>query len=61
LTLIDDELTQDSEYRTIMLNAVNLDNPRFCKIFDSSIKGGVTFQLLDNAFLKKTYCENCAE
>lgn len=61
LTLIDDKLTQDSQYRTIMLNAVNLDNPRFCKIFDSSIKGGVTFQLLDNAFLKKTYCENCSE
>lgn len=61
LTLIDDELTQNSQYRTIMLNAVNLDQSRFCKIFDSSIKGGVTFQLLDNAFLKKTYCENCTE
>lgn len=59
LTLIDEKLTQDSDYRTIMLNAINIDEKRYCKIFDSSEKGGVTFQLLKNDYLRETYCENC--
>ena len=61
LTLIDDTLTTDDDYRIIMLNAINQDKSRFCKIFDSSQKGGVTFQLLDNEFLRRTYCENCVD
>lgn len=61
LTLIDDAFVERSEYLKIMLNAINLDKKRFCKLFNPSWKGGVTFQLLDNTFLKATYCENCKD
>lgn len=61
LTLIDDSIVENPEYRTIMLNAINMDKQRFCKLFDSSEKGGVTFQLLKNKYLRKTYCENCLD
>lgn len=59
LTMVDNKLTQTSDYRTIMLNAYNLNPRRFCRIFNPVSDGGVTFQLLDDEFLRKTYCENC--
>jgi len=59
LTLINKEFTQDSDYRTILLNANNLNKERFCKLFNSIEQGGVTFQLLEDSFLRKTYCESC--
>ena len=59
LTLINKELTQEDSYRTIMLNAYNLNNKRYCKLFNSVENGGVTFQLLDDDYLRETYCENC--
>ena len=59
LTLINKELTKEKGYRTIMLNAINMNKERFCRLFNSANKGGVTFQLLENTFLRKTYCENC--
>lgn len=61
LTIIDNELTQTTDYRTIMLNAINMDKNRFCKLFDPFGDGGATFQLLDNMYLRKTYCENCTQ
>ncbi|MDT7830835.1 hypothetical protein RQM59_00495 [Flavobacteriaceae bacterium S356] len=61
LTLINKQLTQSSDYRTSMLNAINMNKERFCKIFNSIIDGGVTFQLLENEYLRKTYCENCSD
>jgi hypothetical protein len=59
LTLIDEKLTKRTDYRTIMLNALNLNKTRFCEIFNSIGNGGITFQLLNNEYLRKTYCENC--
>ncbi|MGZ0015887.1 hypothetical protein [Yeosuana sp. AK3] len=59
LTLINKEFSQDSDYRTILLNANNLNKERFCKLFNSIEQGGVTFQLLEDSFLRKTYCESC--
>lgn len=59
LTIIDDKLTRRPEYRTILLNAYNLNRTRFCELFQTFGKGGVTFQLLENEYLRKTYCENC--
>ena len=59
LTLIDAELTKTDDYRAIMLNAFNQNKERYCKLFNSVDDGGVTFQLLDNAYLRKGYCENC--
>lgn len=59
LTLVNKELTQSDDYRTIMLNAINLNKERYCKLFDEAGKGGVTFQLLEDDYLRDTYCENC--
>jgi hypothetical protein len=59
LTLINKEITQDSDYRTILLNANNMNKERFCKLFNAVEKGGVTFQLLEDEYLRKTYCETC--
>ena len=61
LTLVKPKLTASSNYRTIMLNAINMNQKRFCKIFNSINDGGVTFQLLEDEYLRKTYCENCNE
>lgn len=59
LTLINDRLTRRPGYRTIMLNAINMNKERYCKLYNPLGQGGVTFQLLDNPYLRKTYCENC--
>ncbi len=50
---------RSSEYRSIILNAIEKNNKRFCNLFLPKPQGGYTFQLLDNEFLKKTYCESC--
>ncbi len=59
LTIVNKKLTASTDYRTIMLNAVTKNKERFCKLFAPSLQGGVTFQLLEDEFLKKNYCENC--
>ncbi|MDG1573141.1 hypothetical protein OZ410_12495 [Robiginitalea sp. M366] len=59
LTLVDRSLTQDPDYRTIMLNAIGKNPERFCRLFNPIPNGGVTFQLLENPYLRETYCENC--
>ncbi len=59
LTLIDKELTKTDDYRAIMLNAINLNKERYCKIFNAIEEGGVTFQLLQNDYLRNSYCESC--
>lgn len=61
LTLVNDELTHQTDYRTMMLNAININKERYCKLFNAVENGGVTFQLLENEYLKDTYCENCIE
>jgi len=59
LTLINSSITKSDEYRTIMLNASTLNKKRYCNMFDSPEKNGVTFQLLEDEYLKKGYCEIC--
>lgn len=59
LTLVNKELTQSDDYRAIMLNAININQSRYCRLFNANGKGGVTFQLLEDDFLRDTYCENC--
>ena len=60
LTIAQPKTTASKPYRAIMLNAINLNRERFCAIFKPFGKGGISFQLLDSDYLKKTYCENCA-
>lgn len=59
LTIWDAKNTSSASYRTIMLNAVNNDVGRFCRIFAPTPQGGASFQLLEDDKLKKTWCENC--
>ena len=59
LTLVNKELTKDPNYRTVMLNAININVSRFCKLFNNIDDGGITFQLLEDAYLRKAFCENC--
>ncbi len=59
LTLYDKHYTAGPAYRTIMLNAVNGNKPRFCQLFAPISEGGISFQLLNDDYLKKTWCENC--
>ena len=59
LTLINSKITRTENYRKIMLNAINLHKKRFCTLFNAASDGGVTFQLLEDQYLRKTYCENC--
>ena len=59
LTIIDEKLTRRSDYRTILLNAYNLNKIRYCELFNAFGHGGITFQLLENEYLRKTYCESC--
>ncbi|MCI2228815.1 hypothetical protein MC378_06515 [Polaribacter sp. MSW13] len=59
LTITNKFNVASDNYRTIMLNAINMSTKRFCKLFNSSLNEGVTFQLLDNIYLNNTYCESC--
>jgi hypothetical protein len=59
LTLFEEKNTKNNSYRAVMLNAINVNHDRFCTLFNSRKKGGITFQLLNDPYLKKTYCENC--
>jgi len=61
LTITNTYNVASDNYRTIMLNAINMNQQRFCKLFNSSLNTGVTFQLLGNEYLRKIYCENCAK
>ncbi len=59
LTISDSKLIKKTSYRTIMLNAVNMNKGRFCKMFSSFSSGGISFQLLQKKYIKQTYCESC--
>jgi len=59
LTISDSEQTKKNAYRQTMLNAANKNKARFCGLFAPISDGGVTFQLLDDPYLLKTYCETC--
>jgi len=59
LTIAQPKTTAMKSYRSIMLNAINVNKERYCTLFKPFGKGGISFQLLDNDYLKKTFCENC--
>jgi len=61
LTIIDKDRTALPEYRTIMQNAIDKNKTRFCKLFDPALGDGVTFQLLEDEYLRSTYCETCLD
>lgn len=59
LTIFDGKKTKGLEYRESMLNAININPGRFCSMFNSISMGGISFQLLDDTYLRNAYCESC--
>ncbi|MFA0960485.1 hypothetical protein AB9P05_01635 [Roseivirga sp. BDSF3-8] len=60
LTIGNPAMRENIAYRTLLLNAIEKNTLRFCEMFRSRHVGGVSFQLLDNDYLKTTYCESCS-
>ncbi|SIN71582.1 hypothetical protein [Chitinophaga niabensis] len=59
LHLFTPEIFKVPELRTVVLNAISINRPRFCKFFNSTGNGGASFQLLDAEALWGLYCEYC--
>lgn len=61
LTIDDRSLTTKKAYKKVLLNAIGINKNRFCIMFNSIYMGGVSFQLLDDKYLKKNYCQSCKD
>ncbi len=59
LTIINPKKVAKPFYKSIVLNATNQNQKRYCKMFDTYGYGGITFQLLDDGNLKKYHCQEC--
>jgi outer membrane protein OmpA-like peptidoglycan-associated protein len=59
LTLGDNRYTRSKDYRQILNNAFNTNPLRYCSMFGTRGSGGVSFQLLQDQYLKQTFCDNC--
>ncbi|MEO9952387.1 hypothetical protein [Nonlabens sp.] len=60
-TIVSNTMVAKNDYRVILSNANGQNPARFCKLFDASTEDGVTFQLVENNYLRRTYCESCGE
>ena len=58
-TIIDPSITEQASYKQILLNAIDINSERFCKMFNSLNNGGISFQLLEDPYLKSNYCQSC--
>lgn len=61
MTIFKNAWTEMPAYRALMMNALDKNYDRFCSLFNSTNAGGVSFQILQNEFLRFTYCESCQE
>lgn len=59
LTIVEPTMLKRSSYRTILQNAISINRDRFCKLFQTIEKGGISFQMLMEETLKTMYCEDC--
>lgn len=59
LTIIKEDFAKKPYFKTVLLNAININRDRYCRLFNSNNNEGITFQLLSTPLLKKMYCENC--
>jgi hypothetical protein len=59
LTITNYDKIKSPRYQAILMNANERNRIRFCKLFDPYGKGGITFQLLENSYLRKNYCFYC--
>lgn len=53
------ELYKSESFKKAMLNAVNLNQERFCELFNSTEWGGASMQLLEHEVFRQFYCESC--
>jgi len=49
----------NENFNKAILNAINLNNKRFCNFFLPNDMGGASMQLLEYDEIKKTYCDGC--
>lgn len=61
LTVLNNKTLREPEYKQILLNAVDINTKRFCKMFNPNNRGGVSFQLLRYDILNSTYCQSCED
>lgn len=59
LTAGDQQNTRNKDYRQILNNAYNSNPQRYCQMFGTRGYGGISFQLLQDPYLKQTFCDNC--
>lgn len=48
-------------FKKNILNAINLNRKRYCKLFNSVNTGGASMQLLEYKDLREAYCDNCTQ
>lgn len=60
LTISNRRKTRQTQYKSLLLNALDKNASRFCDTFLSRSNGGLTFQLLDDPNLRMIYCDNCS-
>ncbi len=61
LTIVDDREVGKGYYGEILEKAHRMNPQRFCHLFDVYGSGGITFQLLENEKLKRSYCAKCRQ
>jgi len=61
LTIFDNKIIKKASYKQILLNAIDINQKRFCKMFNAANNGGVSFQLLRFKILKTNYCQSCKD
>lgn len=59
LTLENTKFNKHSWYHELMEQAFEMDQKRFCKLFDNRKEGGLSFQLLRFSEVKERVCEWC--
>lgn len=59
LTIVQNTYVAQDDYRAVLSNAYSQNPKRFCKLFTASTEDGVTFQLLHNEYLRRSYCDSC--
>lgn len=52
---------ESDEFKSAVLNAINLNRQRYCNFFLPISEGGASMQLLENEELKSIYCQNCGK
>ncbi len=60
-TIVSNTMVAQNDYRVILSNAYGQNPERFCQLFNASTENGVTFQLVENDYLRRNYCENCRD